>query len=433
MKIKIVEIVGLAFLIAGLVVTLFFSHQDTFFTLFSGITIAFSGYFVLTFCSFNGLSNGHLIGIGILIRLLALFNLPSLTDDFYRFIWDGWLNASGISPYLFTPRELIQEITPPPDLFNHLNSQDYYSIYPPLLQIFFHIAYLLSKGSIVSFIFWAKMPILIGEALTIILIPKILRALGQHEKLAKWYFFNPLIIVELMGNLHYEGLAIAGLCLGVYGVLHNKSFVSVIGVSFAVGIKLVPLIALPFFMILWNWKNRLAMLVLLTLFFKDLFDVEVLAHFFTSFNLYFQKFEFNGGVYFFSRELSKLIIGYNPIAYLGPGLQIVVVVGTVFLFYKWFSEKYRKINAGIEMIFFISLLYYFFSTTVHPWYLGIPIFLGVFLNFRFIYVWSWLIFLSYFHYVGEEYEEAFWVPVIEYGGLWILMMVEIKKRWNFES
>lgn len=433
MKIKRVEIVGFALLIAGLVATLFFAHQDTFFTLFFGMSLAFSGYFILTLCSLYGLSINHLIIIGILIRLPAIFNVPSLTDDFYRFFWDGWLSASGISPYLFTPRELIQEITPLPGLFGKLNSQDYYSVYPPLLQFFFHLAYLLSKGSLASFIFWTKLPIWLAETLTLILIPKILCALGQNEKLAKWYFFNPLIIVELLGNIHYEGLAITGLCLGIYGIFYKKSLLSVLGVSFAVGIKLVPLITLPFFLLLWNWKNRILMSVQLMVFFKDLFDLEEMTHFFTSLNLYFQKFEFNGSVYFFSREISRLIIGYNPIAYLGPSLQIIVVVGIIFLVYKWLFEKGRRKQAGIEMIFFISLLYYFFSTTVHPWYLGIPVFLGVFLPYRFIYGWSWLIFLSYFHYNGGGYDESFWVPVIEYVGIWILMLIEIKKRWEYKS
>jgi hypothetical protein len=103
-----------------------------------------------------------------------------------------------------------------------------------------------------------------------------------------------------------------------------------------------------------------------------------------------------------------------------------------FWFFKWLKTK-RDFKFGLEMIFYWILIYFFFSTTVHPWYLGIPILLGVFLPARFVFYWSWLIFLSYFHYNVEGYKEAFWVPVLEYGGVWIMMWYEIKKRWDSES
>ncbi len=432
MKIKYPEFAGSILLITGLVAVLFGVQQNNFSGLFTSISIAFIGYFILTAYSFKKYSIQYMILLGILIRILALFELPSLTDDFYRFFWDGWLNASNISPYIFTPREVMQNINPPPGLFDKLNSPDYYSIYPPLTQKFFHMAYLLSKGNIETFVFWAKLPIWLGEGITLVLIPKILKALGKNEKLAKWYFFNPLIIVELIGNLHYEGLAIAGLCLGLYGVLYHRYLVSVLGVSFAIGVKLVPLITLPFFMFIWDWKNRGALVLLLLVFFKDLFYWEELNHFLISFNLYFQKFEFNGGLYFFAREVITLILGYNPIAFLGPSLQILGMVLMGFWFFKWLKTK-RDFKFGLEMIFYWILIYFFFSTTVHPWYLGIPILLGVFLPARFVFYWSWLIFLSYFHYNVEGYKEAFWVPMLEYGGVWIMMWYEIKKRWDLES
>lgn len=429
MRIKNSEIAGFTLLITGLVAISAGVQQNTFSSLFIWISISFFGYLTLNASSIKGVSIKNLILLGILIRIVALLEWPSLTDDFYRFYWDGWLNASNISPYLYTPREVIHFMKPPPGIFDQLNSPDYYSIYPPLLQFFFQFAYIMSKGDIAAFVFWAKLPLWLGEIATMILIPKILIALGKNEKLAKWYFFNPLIIVELIGNLHYEVLAITGLCLGLYGLLYHKSFISVLGVTFAIGVKLVPLLTLPFFVFFWNWKYRLVSVFFLVLFFKELFYAEELTHFFTSFNLYFQKFEFNGGLYFFTRELGTFIVGYNPIAYLGPALQIIGTALIVIWFFKWL-RKGIDFNFGLEMILFWNLFYYFFSTTVHPWYLGIPIFLSVFQPFRFVYYWSWLIFLSYFHYNGEGYKEAFWVPVVEYGMVGLLTWNEIKKRWN---
>ena len=41
--------------------------------------------------------------LGIAIRFSILFSMPNLTDDFYRFIWDGHLSINHINPYAYTP------------------------------------------------------------------------------------------------------------------------------------------------------------------------------------------------------------------------------------------------------------------------------------------------------------------------------------------
>ena len=45
--------------------------------------------------------------IAIAVRLLLLLAAPELSNDFYRFIWDGELITKGINPYAHTPNELM--------------------------------------------------------------------------------------------------------------------------------------------------------------------------------------------------------------------------------------------------------------------------------------------------------------------------------------
>jgi hypothetical protein len=42
--------------------------------------------------------------------LLLLFAVPALSDDFYRFVWDGRLLFNGINPYTILPADFINSI-----------------------------------------------------------------------------------------------------------------------------------------------------------------------------------------------------------------------------------------------------------------------------------------------------------------------------------
>src|SRR5690554_5340884 len=54
---------------------------------------------------------GILVGIGIVFRLVFLFAIPNLSQDFYRFIWDGHLMAKGVNPYWFTPKMYFNDLS----------------------------------------------------------------------------------------------------------------------------------------------------------------------------------------------------------------------------------------------------------------------------------------------------------------------------------
>ncbi len=67
------------------------------------------------------------------------------------------------------------------------------------------------------------------------------------------YALNPLVIVELVGNIHYEGLTICFLLAGLYFYKKQKDLPSATFLGLAAGVKLLPLIFLPGF----NRQNEL--------------------------------------------------------------------------------------------------------------------------------------------------------------------------------
>lgn len=62
----------------------------------------FSASFLIYWLLVKKVSNTtiqHIILVSILFRVIMLFGIPWLSDDFYRFVWDGFLSYKGMNPY----------------------------------------------------------------------------------------------------------------------------------------------------------------------------------------------------------------------------------------------------------------------------------------------------------------------------------------------
>ena len=114
----------------------YYTARENFLRIFSLLTVLFAVY-LIAYRWFSITHFSYLLVAGIFFRLLLLFSIPNLSDDVYRFIWDGRLAANGINPFSHLPAEVMQISTGKgitKELFVQLNSPDYYSIYPPVLQ-----------------------------------------------------------------------------------------------------------------------------------------------------------------------------------------------------------------------------------------------------------------------------------------------------------
>ena len=82
--------------------------------------------------SFNGL-----IIFGILFRLVLLATDPVLSDDIYRYLWDGKIFAAGINPYRFVPMDEHLALYRDLSVYPYLNFPEIATSYPPVSQFFF--------------------------------------------------------------------------------------------------------------------------------------------------------------------------------------------------------------------------------------------------------------------------------------------------------
>jgi hypothetical protein len=127
------------------------------------------------------------------------------------------------------------------------------------------------------------------------------------------------------------------------------------------------------------------------------------------------------------RYLGQLWVGYNLIHFIGPLLGLIAVL---LILGKAYFSLVNSLQQFLNYAFFSFCTYLLLATTVHPWYLVIPIMLSVFVRLRFVIIWSFLIMLSYINYSYDPYFENLWIVGIEYGIVFGMLGYEIIGKNN---
>ena len=348
-----------------------------------------------------------LIIAGLSFRLIALFALPQLSDDYFRFVWDGRLLSQGINPFLQLPSELMASpeeaasLGLTEELYEGLNSKNYFTIYPPILQGIFSLGASLFPKDLYGHVLLMKCSVYLAEAASLLILLRLLRHMQLPLAWIGIYALNPLTIVELCGNLHFEALMIVGLLWAIWELRNNRWLRATIPFAIAVGSKLLPLMLLPLLIRRLGCWRAIAfgaiVVGLTTLMFLPILDLDTFLHLSESVGLYFQSFEFNASIYYLVRWVGYQFTGYNIIQSAGPWLAISTIAGILLL-----SWREQKDNLSRSMMW-VFLIYFSLSSIVHPWYSISLIALCVCTPYRFPIIWSVLIPVSYATYRTTEY------------------------------
>ena len=202
-----------------------------------------------------------MVGSGLLFRAVLLFALPNLSQDFYRFIWDGNLILEGLNPYLLTPDDWMARGGPAfpaaSELYQGMGSLSgaHYSNYPPVNQYFFALCAYLGGQTILGSVISMRVLIVLADLGILYFGRRILKKINRAPHLIFWYFLNPLVIIELTGNLHFEGVMLFFFILAMFLIVSGKWFLAVIPYAFSIGIKLIPLLFYPFYCPYWGGKK----------------------------------------------------------------------------------------------------------------------------------------------------------------------------------
>ncbi|GAA4888372.1 DUF2029 domain-containing protein [Flaviramulus aquimarinus] len=385
-------------------------------------------------------------------RVIFILAIPNLSQDFYRFIWDGRMILEGINPYLFTVESFISQGEFPVAQAQELRTgmgdlnASHFTNYPPINQLCFTIAALFAGKSILGSAIVMRLLIIAADFGTLYFGKKLLEKLNIPVHHIFWYILNPFIIIELTGNLHFEGVMIFFLVWSLYLLHVGKWQFAAVVLALSISVKLIPLIFLPLF---FQWfmkrndkKKEVSTALNLTrligfyilvgittlLLFAPFYSAEFINNYSQTVALWFQNFEFNGSIYYIAREIGYTFRGYNEIAIIGKTTPIIVVLFILIITF------FRKNKTTVELITAMLLalsFYYFTTTTVHPWYVATLLILSVFTRYKFPLVWSFVIILSYLAYMhidNADKSEKLWVIALEYVIVYSVFLFEIFKK-----
>jgi len=425
---RVVQATAAALMLAGFVWLGYFTVRTNFLQVFSLFLILFALYALVLWRNPFFKNIWMALCLALLFRLALLFMMPNLTDDYFRFIWDGLFVANGSNPYLTLPSAYIHGTplsVPGTSLFlyGRLNSPDYYSVYPPVCQYIFGLTAKICGADIFWNVVMIRIFVLLSECGSMALLYKIARQLNAPVNNILIYAFNPLVIIELTGNLHPEAFMIFFLLMAIYLLMRGRQILSSLSFGMAVGAKLVPLIFLPLLIKRLGLVKSLKYFAIAgaatILLFLPFISLQSISNFTTSLSLYFKLFEFNASIYYMARWIGYQITGYNVIAFSGMILAIISFLAIIIISYR---EKMLTWASLFSHMLFCATVYLLFATTVHPWYLTPLIAISVFSRYKYAVVWSLLIALSYSAYQTLPYSENLWLVAIEYVllGMWII-------------
>jgi len=194
------------------------------------------------------------LGFAALFRLSIIFYPPYLSDDIYRYIWDGRVQSAGINPYRYIPADESLANLRDEKIYPNINRRDSaHTIYPPVAEAVFLLVTRFSES-----VTWMKAAMVGFEAVAIWALVQLLYSFGFARQRVLIYAWHPLAVWEFAGSGHVDALAIAFIALALLAHRKHAQILTGVFVACATCVKLFPAVLFPALYVRRGWKMPLA-------------------------------------------------------------------------------------------------------------------------------------------------------------------------------
>jgi len=316
---------------------------------------AFAVYWGAASAAFDGRVDIRLIwGFAIVFRVVLLPCVPFLSDDIYRYLWDGHVQLAGINPYLYPPDA--------PELESirtawhaRINNPSISTIYPPFAQLVFAAGGLAGGSLLALKVLWT-----LADLAACLLLAKIAHRTGRSVPGTLVLFaWSPLLVVETAWSGHFESVGILLLVVLVFLALPARRAGSAANtwamgavLALATLTKFAPIVALPALIRRYGVRLAAACAVVLVLF--HLPYLEAGSALWAGLATYAEHWRAYEGAF---AVIEAAVPGPSAPRYLSGALVLAVVAWATF----------RNLDAE-RALFWILGAGLLLSPTFHPWY-----------------------------------------------------------------
>lgn len=355
----------------------------------------------------------YILAFAVLFRIIGITVSPQFEDDYFRYIWDGFVLSGFDNPYQHPPSHYFTDKNIPDEYQNALNGVNYPglpTIYAPTLQFSFLIAHWIWPAKVMGLQF-------VYSVVDVLLILFLTR-MTDHRNLML-YAWNPLVIKEIAFTAHPDVAGVMLLIAAIFFV-KNRPLLSVISLAFSVCAKPFAWVIAPF--ILMRLRKMYVFLFVILVLIIYLPFLASGATDFTTLGTFGKHWEYNAAVY---SVLSQIL----------PAVNARLLCGAIFvILYLVYVRNYRvsgqtDIRGDILLGGLLIL-----SPVINPWYL-LWILPFASLNRD---IWPWVascaVLLSYFTGLNMDdpslaiYEQAKWVKPVEFGMIMLAILFDVYRR-----
>lgn len=343
---------------------------------------------------------------------------PIGSDDYYRYVWDGKVQAHGINPYKYAPADTALNNLHTDILPKLVNYPDMKTIYPPLSEIIFYFSYLIGGEGFIGI----KIFLLLADLITLLGIFLVLKKLKLPYKNILLYALCALPIFQFFIDGHLDGFGLPLFIFTIYFYLNEQKLLSLLFLAASICIKPLGLILIPiFFFSEKGLKDKIKVVVIPAL----LCMLMYLPYLFTgspfqALMRFTENWTFNGIIF----NILDTFFKDNQRTRLICGIIFIILYLPIILSRK---DLITKIYLSIFLLFI-------FSPVVHPWYLN---WLAILLPF--IPKWSGIIYVSLIsltsftvlnYVLNGIWKEYTSVLILEYISVLSLFGFELFRLWK---
>ena len=368
-------------------------------------------------CALIGVSRGiesrRFLVVGLLLavvwRVAMVPAAPLVSDDVYRYVWDGRVQRFGLNPYRTAPDDpslehLHSEVTRRIDP----TSAALPTIYPPVAELFFR-----SVTAVHESVAAIVIAVVVCDLLTMLVLWRWLTTTGRNPWWVIAYAWHPLVAVEGAGGGHIDIVGTFLVVVAGFALSRRRGLLATSALAAAFAVKFLPVVLVP---LLWrrvSLRDAIGGVGLVVLAYVPFLDM-TLALPVGSLGAYTESWRFNGPIFAWLEPW----LGVPGVLALAVGAGVAVAA---------LARRVLSVDepAAWAWPLAVSLL---LMPAVYPWYL---VWLTPFLTTRATWplvAWTVGSMLTYVVWssqlAGTGWVLPGWVLLVEYGlvaavGLWV--------------